>query len=179
MCDDAPVEINCWHEVGRKGAKKDVVRLRKLPVAEVKQLRAAIRDARAGSADGVVLEVERGFSSRGRAIARLVVGIGTVIVFFGAVAAFVAPSAAMAIVGFGVVPAGLAAGLTVFFSYSFDTGLVIHGDGRMRVAGWGGIRDIDLTDRQLAALEALEDRLNIPRRTPRKNEIDDLLDEQL
>ena len=38
MCDDAPVEINCWHEVGRKGAKKDVVRLRKLPVAEVKQL---------------------------------------------------------------------------------------------------------------------------------------------
>ncbi len=37
------------------------------------------------------------------------------------------------------------------------------------------LRDIDLTGRQLAALEALEDRLNIPRRTPRKNEIDDHL----
>lgn len=144
VCDDVVVRINCWHEVGRKNAGKDVIRLRRVSAAEQKELRAAIRAARAGDGDGVLFRLERGYSGRGRASARLAVGIGVVVLVLAAVVAFVVPDSAAAIIGFGVVPAAMVAGFTALFSMTYDTGVCVRADGVLRVEGWGGIRELDL-----------------------------------
>jgi len=85
-----------------------------------------------------------------------VVGASVVIVLLGSVAAFVAPSAAMAIIGFGVVPAAVIGGLTAFLSFTYDTGFVIHADGSLRVLGWAGIRELDL--RKFARVTVAEEK---------------------
>lgn len=138
------MRINCWHEVGRKNAPKDVVRFRQIPGARQKELRAAIRAARAGGGEGVLFELERGYSDRGRAVARLAVGVGVVVVMVAAVAAFVAPDSASAILGFALIPAAMVAVFTAWFSFTHDTGVRIEAGGGLRAEGWGGIRDIDL-----------------------------------
>ena len=103
-----------------------------------------------------IFRLDRGYSDRGRGIARLVVGASVVIVLLGSVAAFVAPSAAMAIIGFGVVPAAVIGGLTAFLSFTYDTGFVIHADGSLRVLGWAGIRELDL--RKFARVTVAEEK---------------------
>ena len=144
MCDDAPVRINCWLEVGRKNAPKEVVRLRRVPAARLTELRAAIRAARAGEGDGTLFVLERGYSRRGRALARLAVGVGVVVLMGAAVAAFVAPGAAGTIIGFGLIPAAMLAGFTAVFSATHDTGLTVLANGTIRAEGWRGIRQLDL-----------------------------------
>lgn len=154
-CDHAAMQINCWHEVGRKHAPKDVVRVRRLPPATVSALRASIRAARKGEGDGVLFTLERGFSDGARAAARIAVGAGVVVAMVAAVVAFLAPDVAGAVIGFGVIPAAMTAGLTAWFSYTHDTGLRIDADGRLRVEGWSGIRDLDL--RSFARVTVAED----------------------
>lgn len=144
LWDHAGVRINCWHEVGRKNAKKDVVRLRQVPAARQKELRAAIAAARSGDAEGVLFELERGYSDRGRALARVAVGLGVVALMGSAVAAFVLPGAAAPIFGFGIVPAAMVIGLTAWFSVTHDTGVRVEGRGVLRAEGWGGITELDL-----------------------------------
>lgn len=150
------MQINCWHEVGRKNAPKDVVRLRRIPGAQQQDLRAAIRAARKGEGDGVLFELERGYSDRGRAVARLAVGIGVVVVLSTAVAAFVAPDAASSILGFGLIPAAMIVVFTAWFSFTHDTGVRIEADGRFRATGWAGIRELDL--RSFARVTVADDR---------------------
>jgi len=93
----------------------------------------------------VLFSLERGYSDRGRARARLAVGIGVVVVMFAAVAAFVAPSVAAPLVGFGVAPAVIVVAFTAIFSYTHDTGVQVRADGVLRSEGWSGIRELDLT----------------------------------
>jgi hypothetical protein len=138
------MRINCWHEVGRKRAAKDVVRVRNISGARRKELRAAIRVARDGSGEGELFLLERGYSNRGRAAARVAVGLGVVVAMLAAVAAFLAPDSADNILGLGVIPAVIVAGFTAYFSYTYDTGLRVRADGVLQTEGWGGIRTIDL-----------------------------------
>lgn len=144
MCDHARMRINCRHEVGRENAARDVVRLRRVGSAAQKDLRAAIRTARAGGGDGVLYELARGYSDRGRAAARLAVGLGVVAVMFAAIAAFVAPSAANSIIGLALIPGAMLAVFTAWFSYIHDTGVRVDASGVLRVTGWGGVRELDL-----------------------------------
>ncbi|MEZ5247108.1 MAG: hypothetical protein R2707_18620 [Acidimicrobiales bacterium] len=149
------MRINCWHEVGRKNAAKDVVRVRNIPSARQKELRTAIRAARDGSGDGELFVLERGYSNRGRAVARLAVGVGVVVAMLAAVAAFLAPDSATDILGLGVIPAVMVAGFTAYFSSTYDTGVRISADGVLQTEGWGGIRTIDL--RSFARVTVAED----------------------
>ena len=150
------VQINCWHEVGRKRASRDVVRFRKVSQERVRELRAAIREARSAGDGDEIFRLDRGYSDRARGIARLAVGASVVVVLLGSVAAFAAPSAVMAIIGFGVVPAAVIGGLTAFLSFTHDTGFVIHADGSLRVLGWAGIRELDL--RKFARVTVAEEK---------------------
>lgn len=144
VCDDAHMRINCWQGVGRKNAAKDVIRARNIPSARRKELRTAIRAARDGSGEGELFVLERGYSGRGRAVARLAVGLGVVVAMLAAVVAFLAPDSANNVLGLGVIPAAMVAGFTALFSYTHDTGVRISADGVLRTEGWGGIRELDL-----------------------------------
>ena len=149
------MRINCWHEVGRRNASKQVIRVRNIPAARQKELRAAIRAARDGSGEGELFVLERGYSATGRAVARLAVGLGVVVAMLAAVAAFLSPDAATDILGLGVIPAVMVAGVTAWFSFTHDTGLRIDAGGTVRTEGWGGIRNVDL--RSFARVTVAED----------------------
>ncbi len=151
VCDDALMRIRCEAEAddgqsGRRG--RSVVRIRRLPDGEIDELRAAIHNTRTdggtNDAEQVVFALERGYSARGRGLARLVVGVGVVVVMFAAVVAFLAPDTAAVALGFVLAPAIVAVALTVLFSATHDTGLTIRSDGTMRSEGWNGIRVVDL-----------------------------------
>lgn len=144
VCDDAHMRIRCWREVGRENAAKDVVRVRNIPSARQKELRTAIRAAHDGTGEGELFVLERGYSDRGRAVARLALGLGVVVAMLAAVAAFLAPDSATIMLGLGVIPAAVVAGFTAWFSYTHDTGVRIHSGGVLRTEGWGGIRELDL-----------------------------------
>ncbi|MEQ8842825.1 MAG: hypothetical protein RIB98_17735 [Acidimicrobiales bacterium] len=154
VCDDAGMRIIGTHETGPVGgrAATTVARFRRIPSPDLDRLRAAVDEVRAsedrseqatGTDPRFVLE--RGFSAGGRAIARLIVGLGVVVVLLGAVVAFLAPSTTVPVSGFVVAPAIVAVLLTVVFAATHDTGLVIGRDGRLRVESWQGITDVDLT----------------------------------
>jgi len=144
VCDDAHMRINFWPEVGRRNAAKGVVRVRKIPSAREKELRTAIRAARDGSGEGELFALERGYSDRGRVVARLAVGLGVVVAMLAAVAAFLVPDSANSILGLGLIPAAMVAGFAALFSYTYDTGVRVRADGMLRSEGWSGIREFDL-----------------------------------
>jgi hypothetical protein len=144
VCDDALMRINCWHEVGRRNASKDVVRIRRISAETLKELRVAIRSARDGRGDGVLFTLERGYSSRGRACARFAVGVGVVIAMLAGVGAFLAPDASGALLGLFLAPAVVVVASTAVFSYTYDTGVKIRADGILHSEGWSGIRELDL-----------------------------------
>lgn len=104
-------------------------------------LRAGIRAARDGGSTGVVYELPRGFSAPVRAGARLALGLGVVVALVGAVVAVVAPSSAVIAV---TVTAAVVAGGAALLGFELDSGITIHGDGRLRREGWGGVREWDL-----------------------------------
>jgi len=139
------MQINCWHDGSRKNAAKDVVRLRRIPEARVAELRAAICRSRDSDGRDVLFVLERGFSSGGRARARLAVGIGVVVIMLTAVAAFVAPGAAMWFLGLGFVPAVVVVVGIAAVASSYDTGIELTAGGTLRAEGWSGIKELDLT----------------------------------
>jgi hypothetical protein len=135
------MRISGWRADDEPGPRCDVIRVRPLPPAEVTALRAGIRRAREGTLTGVVHTVPRGFPPAVRAVARVLVGVGTVVVLLGLVAAVVAPSA----ITVGVtVTAAVVVGLTGLVGFALDNGITVHGDGRLERAGWGGTRAWDL-----------------------------------
>jgi len=133
------VRINCWHEVGRKNAPKDSLRC---PGTDAKELRAAIRDARAGGAgppDERLFERDRGFSARARMIARLLVGVPTVVLIVALVGAVFAPALLLA-----AAAAALVGGVTFALALDADRSVVVRADGVLRTEGWDGVREVQL-----------------------------------
>lgn len=155
MCDDAHMRITCWPAVGRENGSKEVIRVRNVAAGRQKELRAAIRTARDGSGQGELFVLERGYSARGRAVARVAVGLGVVVATLTAVAAFVAPDSAGNLLGLGVIPAAMVVVVTVWFSSIHDTGVRVDAGGTLRTEGWAGIREIDL--RSFARVTVAED----------------------
>ncbi len=117
------------------------MRFRRVPDAETVALRSALRVARSGDGNGLIYELDRGFSGGVRAVARLVLGIGVVVAMLAAVAAFLIPSAAGLLLLLGVVPTVVLATGAAALGYWRDTGLRVFADGRMRREGWGGISE--------------------------------------
>lgn len=142
------IRINCWHEVGRRNAPKETVRTRRVGAEVQRELRAALAAVRADpprtGADGVVFELARGYSARGRALARLAVGVGVVGAMLAAMVAFVAPDSAVAVLVLVALPAAMVAAVTASLSFVHDTGLTVLADGTLVVEGWGGVRRLDL-----------------------------------
>lgn len=138
------MRITCWPAAGRENTSKEVIRVRNVPAARQKELRAAIRTARDGSGQGELFVLERGYSRRGRAVARVAVGLGIVVATLAAVAAFVAPDSAGNLLGLGAIPAVMVVVVTAWFSSVHDTGVRVDAGGTLRTEGWAGIREIDL-----------------------------------
>jgi hypothetical protein len=113
-----------------------------------RELRAAVAAVRADPArtDGerVVFVLARGYSARGRALARLAVGVGVVVAMLAAMVAFVVPDSAAAILVLVALPASMVAAVTATLSFVHDTGLTVLADGTLVVEGWGGVRRLDL-----------------------------------
>lgn len=144
LCDDARMRITCWPAVGHEHAAKKVIRLRNVAAGRQKELRAAIRTARDGSGQGELFVLERGYSPRGRAVARVAVGLGVVVAISVLVAAFVVPDSAANLLGLGLIPAVMVVVVTAWFSAFHDTGVRVDAGGTLRSEGWGGVREVDL-----------------------------------
>lgn len=140
------VQLKFWSEDDGEMSLTDVMRLRPLDVARVEELEAALRAARAGDGAELRFEIPRGFSPATRALARVVLGAGVVVAMVGAVAAFLAPSAAGVLLLFVVAPASGAAAIAAGLGYIRDIGLRVFADGRVRRVGWGGMRENNVRD---------------------------------
>jgi len=136
------VLINCW----KSQTSKDVVKAPNRPAKDVTALRAAIKTARSGEADPaeVLWSLDRGYSSGARAVSRLVIGIGLASAVFLAMFAVVATGRSRDYILVSLLGLLLVSGATAAFSYRFDVGLVVRGDGTMRREGWSGVSTTDL-----------------------------------
>ncbi|MEM7140708.1 MAG: hypothetical protein AAF548_06700 [Actinomycetota bacterium] len=89
----------------------------------------------------MIFEVPRPFAPATRATCRIVVGVAVVVVIGGLVGGVVAPPL------FAVaIAAALVGGVTYWVAFEFDRSVEIVADGRLRIAGWDGEREVQLRD---------------------------------
>lgn len=138
------MEINCWV---RQGQKQTLKAPNPKP-AELAALRAALREVRAGAADdrGVVYELASGVPTGVRNAARVVMGIGIVVVSTLSLALVVVDAPTRSTLVPVIVTVGVLAGLFVMVVWQLDVTVTLHADGRLRRRGWGGITEVDVRD---------------------------------
>lgn len=147
------VEINCWVRQG----EKVIVRAPNPQPTQVKELRAALRAVRAdtGGDPSVVFELPRPVGPTLRRAARVALGVGSV--------ATTMLLLALVVVGPGMrstvlaIVAGIAVvlGLFVLVVWRLDVGVTLHGDGRLRRSGWGGVTEVNVRDYQRVTVKVI------------------------
>lgn len=142
MCHRGVVEIECW---SGSDVKRSIVA--PTPSApEVAALRTAIEEVRGGGgADGsVAFDLTSPVGAVVRGAARVVLGAGAVVVTTLLMALVVVGSATRAVLLLVIAAVVVVGGLLVTAVWRTDVRLVLHHDGRLRRAGWGGVTEVDV-----------------------------------
>ncbi len=142
MCDHGGVEINCWVRLGEKTTFKAPTPKPKAVTA----LRAAIKEVCAtDSGDAsVVFEVPSPVSAWLRSTARLVLGVGSVMITTLLLALFVVDTDMRGTLLLAVVAVAGSGGMFVTVVWQLDVVITLHGNGRLVRKGWNGFTEVDL-----------------------------------
>ncbi len=171
VCDHRVVEINCWE---RRGGKTTLRVPRPKPEL-ITALQAAIDEVRATDSDdiSVASEVPSSVPAWLRSAARLVLGLGSVLVTVLLLALFVVDTETRGTLVLSLVVVIGVGGLFVMVVGRLDVTVTIHRNGQLVRKGWNGFTEIDLRDCQRVTINADrrtgtdESRLPVDRRRER------------
>jgi len=171
VCDHRVVEINCWE---RRGGKTTLRVPRPKPEL-ITALQAAIDEVRATDSDdiSVASELPSSVPAWLRSAARLVLGLGSVLVTVLLLALFVVDTETRGTLVLSLVVVIGVGGLFVMVVGRLDVTVTIHRNGQLVRKGWNGFTEIDLRDCQRVTINADrstgtdESRLPVDRRRER------------
>ena len=146
------MDINCWI---RQGEKKTIKAPNPKPKV-VTGLRAAIKEVRAadGGGDGcVAFEVPSPVPGGLRGAARIVLGLGAVVVTTLLMALVVVDGETRGTLLPVIVSVAVIGGLFVMVVWHADVAITLHRDGRLVRKGWNGFSEVDVRDYQRVTIK--------------------------
>lgn len=145
------VEITCWSDRGETCS----IRAPDPDERALVALRSALEAVRTGDRTdrAVAIELPSPVSGAIRGLARLVLGVGAVVVTTMLMALVVVGSDTREALLVALVVVTLAAGVFVGVVWRRDVSLTVLHDGHLRRTGWGGFTDVNVRDYERVTVE--------------------------
>lgn len=159
MCQGVAVDINCWI---RQGEKTTISAPNPKPKV-VAALRAAIKEVRAddGGDASVAFEVPSPISGAVRGAARVVLGLGGVVVTTLLMALVVVDGDTRSTLLPVIATVTVLAGVFVMIVWQVDVAVTLHRDGRLVRKGWNGVREVDVRAYQRVTVKVARDNFSV------------------